>query len=138
MATMCARTYEPKDSNDAGDLFRDGMEGAVDAALRLVFSPLEVDSGYRWARLGMLQRILELGFEAPKVAIYHADHDGKRLLTDADWLDVWPEPEKVKCALVAMGEVFARMRKEKAFALRGETLLPPRVLVAIRPGKGKD
>jgi hypothetical protein len=100
----------------------------------------DVSPGFRWARLGMLQRALEAGFAAPKLALYTARLDARELRKDSAWISTWwKEPAKVEIALAALEQALTDLRRNGAtgsghvFRLYHDTLLDPKVLVTIRP-----
>lgn len=132
-----AQSYEPKGNSEALDLFQDAIGGITDTSLRLLFAARDVAPAYRWARLGALQRMLELGFAAPKVAVYNAGHDAEVLRKETAWLDSWEDRKKIDMVLAALSAEFAALRVARPKVLRRETLLPNRVLARLQSKKGK-
>jgi len=81
--------------------------------------------------------MLELGFTAPKVAVYHAAHDVAELRSDAKWLSSWGDQKKIEMVLAALADEFAALRAARPRMLRRETLLPNRVLARLQPQPSK-
>jgi len=126
-------SYEPKDDYDANEMYISGVGGAADAVLSLIFLPSDAAPAHRWARLGVLQRVLELGFTAPKTAVINAMHDVVELRKSVDWLAEWPQPAKAHKALDSLASELEKLRRARPMMLRRETLFPPKVLVALSP-----
>lgn len=123
--------YQPRDDYDAAEMYLAGIGGAAETMLSLIFLPEPVLAGQRWARLGVLQRVLEQGLPVPKVAVVRALHDVRLLRGDSHWAKTWPDVRKARRALDALTVALDKVKRTKPHILYSETLFPPRVLAAL-------
>jgi hypothetical protein len=136
---MRNRGLEPKDDIEARALFDTEVGGATSAILRLLFAAHDVPREHRWARLGVLQHVLELGFATPLEAAHGAVHDVAELQLDEAWLNLWDDREKIDMALQALADAVAALRTSRQRLLRRETLIPLKTLALLnRKSKRKE
>lgn len=130
---MSGISYEPKNDYEAVEMYVTGIAGMASAAMSLLFLPSDVASAHRWARLGTLQRVLELGFPVTKDVVLGAVIDVNKLSKDAAWIKAHPAPAKIKLALKTLAAELEKLRRARPHMLHRETLFPPRVLSALYP-----
>jgi hypothetical protein len=130
-------SYQPKDDYDGTTLFDASVDAVVGRVVDVVFLGDGVTPDLRWARLGLLQRVLEMGLRADKGALIQAIRDVNALLEDVTWQNsAWLDEGKVRLVLETLRNELTALRKRgfNSTRLDRETLLPPRVLAALANG----
>lgn len=114
---MGAWGTKPDENDSSADLFFEQIRIPMNRSLSKLFKKVRVDPNERWARVGVVYKLL---MEWPKVPI-NADtfaavlDDLDVLSMDEQWQSEWQRPDRVRDVIRSFAKLVAKAEREERF-----------------------